>query len=154
MPRNRIYLTSLFAVLLAGCSATTQKRETMSEEQRTALSRDYADAVKQLTDGGGTKLPPYPTAIPSEGPDCKALVSRDRQMGLSLGTVRLLTATGKRPWAIYRFDVDAKGTVSNVRLLQSSGPKSVEFDFKRSIESWKFAPSVTAKDCIAEMKIS
>lgn len=141
-------------MMIAGCSATTQKSKPMPEEQRVALTQDYADAAKRLTDGSGMKLRPYPSTVPADGPDCKALVSRKREMLLSMATVRLLTASGQRPWAIYRFDVGTKGTVSNVHLIQSSGLKSVEFDFKASIESWQFATGTVAKNCIAEMKIS
>lgn len=76
-------------------------------------------------------------------------------MALSVATINLLKATGQRPWGIYLFDVDASGQATNVRRVNSAGPRSADIDFQQSIEGWQFAPpAAPAQRCVAEMKLT
>ncbi len=155
--RFRLMIPTLlagFGVLLLGGCTTVEKGPPMSDAQLKAIERTNTAAIDKLMKGEKLQSPPYPATVPAEGAACKSLVVVKRHMMLSEYTAGFIVKGNLRPWAIYRYDVDAKGVVSNVRPLQSSGPEAVDFEFKASVESWTFAPGKGAKDCIAEMKIT
>ncbi len=154
--KTRIVGAVFTGLLLAGCNSTRTEQRQVSPEQRAAQNEEISTALRDVSEGRSSQLPPYPgkAEIPKQGAGCDALVSKKREMGISAAAIQVLQVTKQKPWGIFLFDVDASGRTSNVRAVKTAGMKSVDMDFKQSIESWQFAPGAGAKGCVAEMKIT
>lgn len=126
-------------------------------EYRQALSKQYSDAAKAISQKKKITVPPYPqkNQVPTESAACKNLKdAKKRQMIISEANLRFIALTDVRPWAIYKFDVNSSGVPSNLRLVKSAGLQASNHDFAESIKQWRFVPTgATIRDCVAEMRI-
>lgn len=143
--------------LLAGCTTSKPVNPEFEAQKKAAFDKLFKDAKSKYVDIYGKEITrtgktlPNPNNAPPEPVQCKKLVDKKREMILSVRTVNMMELTNLRAWGYFYYDVLPNGTTSNIRLIQSSGGKATDADFKTSIASWTYLPNAGAKNCVAEM---